>query len=176
MCFTIILGALAVSFLAMAAGFFYMNSKVGGSGAWETSPSPSAFPVMSEIPASTPQTSPLASAGPDVKRPVSDLIHPTSPLAGSVISSPVTIEGEARGIWFFEASFPAHVVDANGTQLCIAPIQAQGEWMTEEFVPYRGTVEFSAPRTDTGFVVLQLDNPSDMHKRDAALAIPVRFK
>ncbi len=41
----------------------------------------------------------------------SDLIRLSSPRPGEVVTSPLTIRGEARGYWFFEASFPVEFVD-----------------------------------------------------------------
>src|SRR3989338_9762193 len=43
-----------------------------------------------------------------------NLIWVTVPTPGSLITSPVTITGEARGTWFFEASFPVYVADWDG--------------------------------------------------------------
>lgn len=106
----------------------------------------------------------------------SDLIRVTSPEPLSVVESPLTITGEARGTWYFEASFPVRLVDANGTQLAIAPAQAQGEWMTTEFVPFSLTLPFDAPTTDTGMLILEKDNPSGLPEHAASVSVPVRFR
>src|SRR3989344_5511277 len=45
---------------------------------------------------------------------VSNLITLTSPTPGQVIASPVAIEGQARGYWYFEASFPVKITDEYG--------------------------------------------------------------
>lgn len=48
--------------------------------------------------------------------------------------------------------------------------------MTENFVPFSSTIEFSsAPTTQTGKVVLHKDNPSGLPQNDAKVEIPVRF-
>lgn len=98
-----------------------------------------------------------------------------SPLAESIINSPVAISGRARGRWFFEASFPVKIVDANNQVLGLAPAQAQGDWMTNDFVPFRTTIEFSQPTTSTGFIILLKDNPSGLSEHDAEVRLPVRF-
>lgn len=98
-----------------------------------------------------------------------------SPLAESTINSPVAISGQARGWWFFEASFPVKIVDANNQILGLAPAQAQNDWMTDDFVPFRTIIEFSQPTTSTGFIILLKDNPSGLSEHDAEIKMPVRF-
>lgn len=98
-----------------------------------------------------------------------------SPQVNAVITSPVTISGQARGLWFFEASFPVKIVDANGQLLGIAPAQAQADWMTEDFVPFQTIVEFTQPSTSSGFIVLAKDNPSGLPEHDAEIRLPIRF-
>lgn len=105
-----------------------------------------------------------------------DLIRITAPVAGSLITSPLTVTGEARGRWYFEASFPVAILDANRTEIAVVPAQAQGEWMTENFVPFTATLNFTPPTIDTGFVVFKKDNPSGLPEHDASVEIPVRFR
>lgn len=106
---------------------------------------------------------------------VSDLIHVTKPLKNAVITSPVTVEGEARGNWYFEASFPVRILDGFGRELAVQPMQAEGEWMTTEFVPFKGTIAFNTPTTATGTIIFHKDNPSGLPQNDRELRIPVRF-
>lgn len=110
----------------------------------------------------------------DVTR--NDLIIVENPAPNQLISSPFQIKGKARGYWYFEASFPARLLDANGVELAVMPIQANGEWMTEDFVPFIATITFAQPSTATGRLVLQKDNPSGLPEHDAQLSIPVRFR
>ena len=104
-----------------------------------------------------------------------DLIKVFSPIPNEVIASPLTVRGEARGNWYFEASFPMRLYDANGTELAVIPVQATGEWMTTEFVPFQTTLTFSVPATTTGTLVLEKDNPSGLTEFDDSISIPVRF-
>ncbi len=99
----------------------------------------------------------------------------TSPQAGDIISSPLTVSGEARGNWYFEASFPVQILDADGRELGVSPATAQGEWMTEEFVPFTGTIEFATSTTPTGTIVFHKDNPSDLRQYDDKREVPIRF-
>jgi hypothetical protein len=106
-----------------------------------------------------------------------DLIKVSSPTPGTKISSPVSISGEARGYWFFEASFPIKVVDDNGNVLGSGIAQAQSDWMTKNFVPFSAQIEFQAPASGTGKgkIILQKDNPSGLPQNDDQLIIPVNF-
>lgn len=105
-----------------------------------------------------------------------DLVKATDPKPNATIASPLTIRGVARGNWYFEASFPVELVDAAGNQLAQIPAQAQGEWMTTEFVPFSATLTFTAPTSSTGTLLLHKDNPSGLPENDDVLHIPVRFR
>lgn len=105
----------------------------------------------------------------------SNLIRVTSPSSDAVVASPLNVEGQARGNWYFEASFPVKLLDANGKQLAIAPAQAQGEWMKEDFVPFKVTLTFPEPTTDSGTLILEKDNPSGLPQNADELRIPVKF-
>lgn len=106
----------------------------------------------------------------------SDLIIVDEPLSGQVISSPLEISGQARGTWFFEASFPIYLYDDQGNQLAVAIAQAKSDWMTEEFVPFEAEMEFAAPDADAGTLVFKKDNPSDLPEHDDELVMQVRFR
>ena len=105
-----------------------------------------------------------------------DLIHVNAPAANSVIKSPLLVRGKARGTWYFEASFPVRLLDGSGQQISLGVAAAQGEWMTEEFVPFEVKLGFEQPQTDTGVLVLEKDNPSGLPENAAELRIPVRFR
>ena len=104
-----------------------------------------------------------------------NLIRITLPRPGDVVKSPLEITGEARGNWYFEASFPIELSDANGNILASHYATAQGEWMTENFVPFKSIIEFRSPTTATGTLSLRKDNPSGLPEHDDALMLPVKF-
>ncbi|MDB5260208.1 MAG: hypothetical protein JWN37_439 [Candidatus Nomurabacteria bacterium] len=105
----------------------------------------------------------------------SNLIKVDNITVSQIVTSPLTIKGQARGTWYFEASFPVELMDGNGKQITMKPAQAQGEWMTTDFVPFTVTLTFSKPTTATGTLILHKDNPSGDPSRDDSLRIPVRF-
>jgi hypothetical protein len=104
-----------------------------------------------------------------------DLIVIDSPKADTLITSPLEVRGSARGNWFFEASFPVKIYDSNNMELGSVPAQAQGEWMTTQFVPFSVIINFSAPTTATGTLILKKDNPSGLPQNDDSLIIPLHF-
>lgn len=106
----------------------------------------------------------------------SPLVKLTTPRPNTEVQSPLLVKGEARGNWYFEASFPVRLLDGNGKELIVVPAQAQGEWMTTEFVPFEVTLTFGTPETETGTLILEKDNPSGLPEHADEVRIPVRFK
>lgn len=109
-----------------------------------------------------------------------DLIRLTSPLPGAEIMSPVTITGEARGNWYFEASFPIYLTDWDGKIIAQGIATAQSEWMTTNFVPFKATLTYNladaGAYSNRGTLILKKDNPSGLSEHDDALEIPVLLK
>jgi len=91
-------------------------------------------------------------------------------------ASPLFIKGEARGFWFFEADFPVKLFADNGFLLGVTPVQALGDWMTEDFVAFDATLPFAVPSTPKGRLVLEKDNPSGLPEYADELIIPIHFK
>jgi len=128
-------------------------------------------PETPEMPTSTPPvTTPTTTATNSTD--ISNLIVVDAPKASSTVASKFEIKGKARGNWYFEASFPAEIKDKSGKQIWIAPVQAQGEWMTTEFVPFVMTADlgtYKGPAT----LILSKDNPSGLPEYDASVSIPL---
>lgn len=89
--------------------------------------------------------------------------------------APIKVTGEAKGNYYFEASFPIKLTDTNGKVLGQGIAKAQGDWMTENFVPFVADFSFSPATTTEGVLILQRDNPSGMPENDASYSIPVLF-
>ena len=93
------------------------------------------------------------------------------------IDSPLVIKGEARGTWFFEGDFPIALEDKDGLIIAESYGVAEGEWMTEEFVPFTATIEFKRTKIyDEGTIVLKKDNPSGLPENEESLRIPILFE
>lgn len=98
------------------------------------------------------------------------------PLANDEVESPLSIEGEARGYWFFEGSFIVRLLDADENELAFGTAVASGEWMTEDFVPFEAELTFDPGDQEEGVLVLENDNPSGLEENQRRLEIPIRFQ
>ena len=107
----------------------------------------------------------------------SNSIVVTSPIKDAQISSPLVIAGRARGTWFFEGSFPVFLVDADRNIIAEGHVTAQGEWMTQDFVKFVGSLQFNNYiKGQKGSLILKKDNPSGLPENDEAIRIPIMFK
>jgi hypothetical protein len=103
-----------------------------------------------------------------------DLIRIETPRPGQKISSPLHIRGEARGNWYFEASFPVRLIDSEGNTIAESHAESEGEWMTTDFVPFNAVLEFETEQKK-GTLILEKDNPSGLSHDADQLEIPVNF-
>jgi len=111
---------------------------------------------------------------------IDDLIIVASPQAESIVTSPLIIEGMARGGWFFEATFPIVLTNWDGLIIAEGYATADGDWMTSEYVPFSGTLEFDIPPSIDGVVnrgslILHKSNASGLPEHDNALEFVVYF-
>jgi hypothetical protein len=150
--------------LLSVGGYFFLRGDAGPS-----------LPSTNNSATNTPATNTPVTNTPNTPNTSNPLIRVTAPVSNAIVGSPVTVSGEARGNWYFEASFPIRVLDANGRELGVGVAQAQGDWMTTDFVPFSVKVNFSTPTTPTGTIVLEKDNPSGLPEHDAQVRVPVRF-
>ncbi|MDO8649718.1 MAG: Gmad2 immunoglobulin-like domain-containing protein [Candidatus Berkelbacteria bacterium] len=104
-----------------------------------------------------------------------DLIQVNSPKTGDQITSPVIITGKARGVWYFEASFPITILDETGRALGRGHAEAKSDWMTSEFVPFTALITFTQPTTKTGTILLEKDNPSGLPEKADSIEILIKF-
>ncbi|MDD4290609.1 MAG: Gmad2 immunoglobulin-like domain-containing protein [Patescibacteria group bacterium] len=91
------------------------------------------------------------------------------------INSPLLIKGQARGMWFFEGSFPIKLLDQNYQEIITITAKAQSDWMTQDFVSFESILEFEKAKTQRGFIVFQKDNPSGLPENDEKIYIPIIF-
>lgn len=107
-----------------------------------------------------------------------DLIRLDYPTSEESISSPLIIKGEARGYWFFEASFPVILTDLDGEIIAQGFAEAKDDWMTDEFVPFEASLEFTIDEDtdiDKGLLILKKDNPSGLPENDDSFEVSVTF-
>jgi len=97
------------------------------------------------------------------------------PKPNDLLTSPAQITGSAR-TWYFEASFPIKLLDENGQEIAATPAQAQDNWMTDQFVPFKATLNFFVAKDQNGTLVLMNDNPSGLPEKQEKIEIPVRLK
>ncbi|MBI5816882.1 MAG: hypothetical protein HZB09_00450 [Candidatus Yonathbacteria bacterium] len=106
----------------------------------------------------------------------SPFVRLITPKPNDEIENLLIVQGEARGNWYFEASFPVRLLDGNGKEIAVTPARAIGDWMTTNFVPFRAKLMFIAPNTKEGTLVLQKDNPSGLPENAGEVKIPIHFK
>jgi hypothetical protein len=95
--------------------------------------------------------------------------------AGDTVTNPLTITGSAR-TWYFEASFPIKLLDETGKEIAATPAQAQGDWMTSDWVPFKAILNFTSAKDQKGTLVLMNDNPSGIPEKQEKFEIPVQIK
>lgn len=105
-----------------------------------------------------------------------DLIRISVPRPNGTIKSPAVIEGEARGFWFFEASFPVKLYDDKNNLLATAIAEAQSDWMTENFVKFKAVLSYDVEKAGKGTLVLERDNPSGLPENADELRVPVKYE
>jgi len=104
-----------------------------------------------------------------------DEVSVSNPQPNQIITSPLTVSGQAGGTWFFEAVISIKLVDLNDNVILAHYGQAQSDWMTEEMVPFKAILDF-ATTVESGYLVISKDNPSGLPENDAAVKIPIKFK
>ncbi|MDD4333155.1 MAG: Gmad2 immunoglobulin-like domain-containing protein [Patescibacteria group bacterium] len=106
-----------------------------------------------------------------------DSIKIDYPQPNQKISSPLKISGQARGNWFFEASFPVVLVNWDGLIIAEGQAKAQSDWMTENFVPFTAELTFTKPEyKDNGALILKKDNPSGLPENADFIEMPIIFE
>lgn len=95
-----------------------------------------------------------------------------TPRVGETVGSPLVIEGEARGTWYFEGSFPVRLEDGSGVVTAQGVATADGEWMTEDFVPFSAELTWDTT-TGPATLVLERDNPSGLPENAASVRVPL---
>jgi len=98
------------------------------------------------------------------------------PALNATVTNPLMVSGEARGTWFFEASFPVKLLNASSVEIASGVAGTTSDWMTTDFVPFTATLTFPPqPAGSSGTLVLIKDNPSGEPIYDDSYSVPVAF-
>lgn len=134
----------------------------------QTPPTPAVVITTPKPVATTTAPNPI----PDT-RPLSDRVSLISPKKNATVSHMLSISGKAPGPWFFEASFPVQVRDAQDVIIGRTVAQARGEWMTPALVEFTATIPIAAGYHGAATLVLLRDNPSGLPENDDSVSIPI---
>jgi hypothetical protein len=124
-------------------------------------------------PDAEPQTPPPTSSGEFTSE--GGVVITLDEWSDSPVSSPLAITGKVPGTWSAEANFLVQVTDDDGNVLGDGVAQLEGDWMTEELVPFSVSLNFDPPADGTGFLILVKENPSGLPEHDDSLSIPITF-
>lgn len=89
-----------------------------------------------------------------------DMIILEYPNSESKISSPLIVQGHARGTWFFEGDFPVYLLNTNNEVIGQGLASAKEPWMTEEYIPFNAVIKFNKEHFTAGSLILKKDDPS----------------
>ncbi|MCF7833920.1 MAG: Gmad2 immunoglobulin-like domain-containing protein [Candidatus Pacebacteria bacterium] len=92
------------------------------------------------------------------------------PFPGAVTGKDFKIIGQAKGVWFFEGSFPVKILDKDQKVLVETYASAEGEWMTEKFVPFTSDIKVPEYYIGPATLVLERNNASGLPEHDASLS------
>ncbi len=96
------------------------------------------------------------------------------PLPGSEIQSPLKINGQARGTWFFEGSFSIAVVDLDGNKIAEGIAFSEGDWMTEDYVIFNSEIPFEISEEKVeAKLIFDAANPSDLPENEKSFEMPI---
>ena len=99
-------------------------------------------------------------------------VNVSAPLPNTAVNKSFTVTGQARGTWYFEASFPVQVRDPDNDLVGQGIAQATADWMTTEFVPFTATVTVAGYYGPADLVLIK-DNPSGLPENDDAVWFPI---
>lgn len=170
----IALAIITLSLAALAAAVRYLTPEdawLCEDSGWIRHGNPSAPRPESSCPA--PNEPNLPPADDNATADEEEGIRIDAPRSGEEISGPLIVAGEARGGWYFEASFPARLEDENGNRLASGPAAAQDDSLTDGFVPFRARLDFQVATTTPAFLVLEKDNPSGLPENAGSVRLPV---
>lgn len=95
------------------------------------------------------------------------------PKPHAAVTERLEIRGRAAGTWFAEAEFPVKLLANDGHELAATSAVAEGNWMTEDYVPFRAELRLQGPPPDRAMLVLERANPSGLARNAGFLLVRV---
>ena len=95
--------------------------------------------------------------------------------SGQKIVSGVFLTGKIKGGFCFEAVCPIKIVSDQGDAIFSGVINLQGDWMTDELVPFQSGLKFdnSVAQAKRATIIINNDNPSGLAENERCYEIPV---
>ncbi len=103
-------------------------------------------------------------------------IQMINPRPNQLIEKTLEISGQATGSWLFEGQTSVKLYDTNNNIVAEGIVTAESNWMTEEMVPFKGTLNFTQIDPQKGRLVIEKSNPSGLEENKKELAVPIYFK
>lgn len=111
---------------------------------------------------------------PPVAQPfTSENVKVDEPLPNALVPKTFRVAGEARGTWYFEASFPVQVRDPDNNVVGQGIAQAGADWTTTEFVPFVAWPVVVTDYSGPAMLVLLKDNPSGLPENEDSVEFPI---
>lgn len=165
----LLIGALIV--IAVGYGVFSISTKKTGSPADGTQPTEqSADQTESSL-----GTQEEMNAAPPVEE--VSAVKVTTPIASSVVSSPLAVTGTVPPGWMFEGQLTVRLLDDQNQVLVEAPgtESIPGSWQTGKSVVFTSSLSFTTTAT-SGTLVIAKPNPSGLPENDESFSVPVKFQ
>lgn len=106
-----------------------------------------------------------------------NMIKLTNPPVGSSLSPNDMIAGLAKGPWYQAGVAPIIITDEKGSILAEGTIRAQGNWMTNESVPFIANIVIPAQASGSiGVIIIKNANPAGLPANDLSVETVFRFR
>lgn len=99
-----------------------------------------------------------------------------SPDLSKPLRSPVMLTGRVSGLFFSEGVFPVVLRDSQGREIARTLARADGEWMTEEDVPFTAVLQFTSSSGLPARLVFEKDNSSGLPENDFSRSFDVTLQ
>lgn len=109
-----------------------------------------------------------------------DLLEIDSPKEKSTVSSPLKVEGKARGIWFIDGGFPVYLKTATSTIIASTTAKAttkkEGFATSTDFVSFGAELEFQKPSVEEAKLILEEPGVSGFSTEPARKEVTLYFE